>query len=490
MKKLIVLGILLLIKVFILIKGYLTYKGVRDGKNDIFYMASIYLHKQWIIHWPFQRKESTLSTDVRETLRLLHPGEYVEAIKTEYFVGKIRLVFIILLSGNILAFAVCLSGITNNELLEGNIIERNTYDQPDKKTTVHVESEGLPFEEDIEITIESMIYTEEEINNLYEKAVNILPSVIFSEGDTCDSVRNDLNLATNIEGYPFSMAWSSSNCDYLDAGGRIVTEDIPEEGIPITLNCTFKYGDWKNDFQFLVMIYPPIFTEEEIWKKAVSEGISLAKEETKYSRNLVLPKVADDTDLIWTEKKDDSSIALFALFAMSSGVLFFAKDYDLLKKKQERRKEIEEDYCAIVSKLTLFMAAGMTSKSAFQKIVDEYKRNRRNHSKRYVYEEMILACNEMSNGVSEAKAYERFAIRCGSGTYTRLVGLLCQNIKKGNAKLLSEMKEESFRAQTERQNNIRKKGEEAGTKLLVPMMMMLGIVLIIIMAPAFISFSV
>jgi len=231
MKKLIVLGILLLIKVFILIKGYLTYKGVRDGKNDIFYMASIYLHKQWIIHWPFQRKESTLSTDVRETLRLLHPGEYVEAIKTEYFVGKIRLVFIILLSGNILAFAVCLSGITNNELLEGNIIERNTYDQPDKKTTVHVESEGLPFEEDIEITIESMIYTEEEINNLYEKAVNILPSVIFSEGDTCDSVRNDLNLATNIEGYPFSMAWSSSNCDYLDAGGRIVTEDIPEEGI-------------------------------------------------------------------------------------------------------------------------------------------------------------------------------------------------------------------------------------------------------------------
>ena len=43
------------------------------------------------------------------------------------------------------------------------------------------------------------------------------------------------------------------------------------------------------------------------------------------------------------------------------------------------------------------------------------------------------------------------------------------------------MRTEAYRAQTERQNSIRKKGEEAGTKLLLPMTIMLGIVMVLIM---------
>ena len=72
--------------------------------------------------------------------------------------------------------------------------------------------------------------------------------------------------------------------------------------------------------------------------------------------------------------------------------------------------------------------------------------------------------------------------------YTRLCSLLTQNIRKGNSELLLILKEEALKATTERLDQARKKGEQAGTKLLIPMMMMLAVVMILIMIPAYRSF--
>ena len=47
---------------------------------------------------------------------------------------------------------------------------------------------------------------------------------------------------------------------------------------------------------------------------------------------------------------------------------------------------------------------------------------------------------------------------------------------------------EATEAFEERKNRAKELGEEAGTKLLFPMLMMLLVVLIIVMVPAFISF--
>ena len=51
-------------------------------------------------------------------------------------------------------------------------------------------------------------------------------------------------------------------------------------------------------------------------------------------------------------------------------------------------------------------------------------------------------------------------------------------------------RQEAGNAFEERKNMARRLGEEAGTKLLLPMMMMLGIVMMLIIIPAYFSFSV
>jgi hypothetical protein len=116
------------------------------------------------------------------------------------------------------------------------------------------------------------------------------------------------------------------------------------------------------------------------------------------------------------------------------------------------------------------------------------KRGRRENG-RYLGEEILLVCNELDSGVAEAEAYMHFGRRCRSRQYTKLCSLLVQNLRRGNDTLLDVLQEEAQNAFEERKNLARELGEEAGTKLLFPMMIMLGITMLIIIVPAYFSFA-
>ena len=100
---------------------------------------------------------------------------------------------------------------------------------------------------------------------------------------------------------------------------------------------------------------------------------------------------------------------------------------------------------------------------------------------------MINKCVSLSlrSGISEGLAYEHFGKRAGLQEYIRLSALLAQNLKRGNSTLLERLREEAEKSGQERLQESKKMGEEAGTKLLVPMVLMLAVVMAVIMIPAF-----
>jgi hypothetical protein len=107
--------------------------------------------------------------------------------------------------------------------------------------------------------------------------------------------------------------------------------------------------------------------------------------------------------------------------------------------------------------------------------------------KRYVYEEMLLTIREMSSGVPEASAYENFGRRCGLPMYIKLGSLLSQNLKKGSKGLTTLLEHEAVLSMDQHKMAVRKLGERASVKMLLPMVLMFGVVLIILMVPAFLS---
>ena len=76
-------------------------------------------------------------------------------------------------------------------------------------------------------------------------------------------------------------------------------------------------------------------------------------------------------------------------------------------------------------------------------------------------------------------------MNCEERSCRRLGFLLSVNLRKGNRQLLSCLEEEIRDTRQELQKKIRKKGEEASTKLLFPMILYLIIVMILVIYPAY-----
>ena len=128
----------------------------------------------------------------------------------------------------------------------------------------------------------------------------------------------------------------------------------------------------------------------------------------------------------------------------------------------------------------------MTIRGAFQKMAGDYTEKRKEGGALSpAYEELLYTCRELYSGASEGAAYEHFGRRTGLQEYIRLCTLLTQNLKRGNSMLLERLREEADRAAEQRLQQSRKLGEEAGTKLLIPMVMMLAVIMVMIMLPAF-----
>ena len=132
----------------------------------------------------------------------------------------------------------------------------------------------------------------------------------------------------------------------------------------------------------------------------------------------------------------------------------------------------------------------MTVKNAWTKMVQNYERNKSKTGERIAYAEMCETYHAMQSGVPEAEAYEQFGSRCRVAPYRKLGALLSQNLRKGTKGLMTILLMESIQANEERKSRMKQKAEEAGTKLLIPMFAMLGVVLIMIMIPAFMSMQI
>lgn len=143
------------------------------------------------------------------------------------------------------------------------------------------------------------------------------------------------------------------------------------------------------------------------------------------------------------------------------------------------------DYPDVLHQFTLLIGAGMTVKAAWGMIVNNQK-----SSERFVFEEMRVTYNEMKSGIPEQECYERFGNRCCLPAYLKFAAMLSQNLKKGTKGIDTLLRTEAAIAFEERKRNAKQQGEEAGTKLLMPMFLMLGIVLLMVVVPAFFSLNV
>ena len=287
------------------------------------------------------------------------------------------------------------------------------------------------------------------------------------------------------------MEWELDSYEVLNLDGSIRKDKVTEEGTIVGLRGRLQCEGQESVYEAYVRVLPEILSPMQQWQEALMAALQGLQAETRLAERKELPKAVDGVSVSWKEKGSSTAVLVPVLTLICLTLLYTAKDQELKKQVQEREWELRRDYAQMVSKLVLLMGAGSAVRTAWETMVRDYERKREaGGGRRYVYEEMALACRELQNGVSEGRAYENFGLRCRLPCYLKLSALLEQNLKKGNKGLTQMLQAEVNEAFEQRKELAREQGEKASTRLLFPMVLMLAVVMLLVLIPAGMSMQV
>lgn len=368
-------------------------------------------------------------------------------------------------------------------------VERNPAGGGKRTEELIVEVEGALDERPMEIEVEERRYQAEEIKQVFEKSIGQLDTLILGDNQSLDHVDHSLNLLSAIPGTGVAVEWEMSRPDLLLPTGEIRTENLAPDGEPIELRAYLKYDEEQAMCVIDAVLYQPALSPEDSLIEAIKSRVKETNKSTIENEKLLLPTVLDGKQIIWKQSSNRSSLAVLLLGLAVSVYLVMEEKQRKRKEEKEKKEQMLRDYPEILGKLVLLMGAGMPVAKAWSRMVHSYQEEKSKKSTRYAYEEMTHTYHEQQSKMGEGESYERFGRRCNLPEYVKLGAMLSQNLRKGIGELARVLTLESANAFAARKLQAKRKGEEAGTKLLLPMFLMLAVVLIIIIIPAFLSFQ-
>ena len=342
----------------------------------------------------------------------------------------------------------------------------------------------------IEIPVRERRYTDKEAEDLFDQLEAQLPAQILSENDSFNAIRQNLNLKTRLDTFGLTVRWETSDPELIDSFGTVYNKDIPEAGKEILILAMVSDGIHQQTYQYKGKVYPPVMTLEEKKKAAFQKWADDLDTKQQTDTSLILPDVFEGQKLKYSKPKEGSYGILPVLGLVLAVLLQVRTQVEKQKKIRLREQQLLMDYSEVVSKLVVYIGAGYTVRGAWERIAAGYRESLKNGRRvmRPAYEEMVHTASQLKSGLSESRAYNEFGRRCSLQPYIKLAALLEQNQKNGGRQLRNALDIEMASAFEQRKNAARKLGEEAGTKLLLPLLLMLFVVMTMIVVPAFLAF--
>ena len=479
------LVILVLVVAFLKTRGYQQdYVRELDKKKHplkaIYPLALYLLLETPIGGWMEQQQEE------REILGRLELWEDEQTLQIMFWCKRLAIAIALVAGGAFLT--ICMVGAEKGTsvLQQGKYLQRQQAGQGSTETSVVISSEGKE-EEKITVTVPEQSYTEVQLQEKMEQAKAYVTANYLGENESEEAVSKSLNFMTVVPDSAITVSWYSWDEELIKSDGSIGSYYLEQPSV-CALTATLAYGETTEKLEFEVLVLPQKEISQEVWKEAVEEAMVEAGTTDPTKEQMALPDQVLGQPVHYKEpEKKQYPVALLGAICLAV-VLWICFGSDLKKKLALHDTQMLLDYPELVNKFTLLLGAGMTVSGAWERIATEYEQGKKQGKPmRYAYEEWCRTQREMENGVSEMQALEYFGQRIRLMPYLKFSTLLSQNLRKGSKGLLALLEYEAVDAFESRKQLTRKLSEEAGTKLLAPMMLMLILVMIIIIVPAFMS---
>lgn len=428
--------------------------------------------------WKEYLDDAMAKGQVSRDLYQLHPGEDVTQILTLYYRKKKKTAFLIAAVGLGMSLLVYIKGSMDSSFSEMGSIERSSRREGEALSLTAIVGEAKI--DGLTVQIAERNLTKAEAAALYEEFASALLQEVLGENTSFTQVCYPLELSESITGYPFTVEWTSSDYRYCREDGSITYETGFENQ---TLTARILYRDFEETLLLPVTLCPVPKSEEEQLRQELQQLLTDKEATSRDDESFWLPMIYEGEAIIWQEEKENTAALLAVLTIITAALVYMFSDQDLHKQNVKRREQLRKEYPFLLMKLTLYMEAGLTLRGSFTKVAENYRRN--NKREHPICKELTIACNELSSGMAEGAVYEQLGRRLDMQEYMRMSMLLSQNLRKGSSELRKRLGQEAQNAVTDNLQYHKKKGEEAQTKLLFPMMGLLLMVMMLVMIPAF-----
>lgn len=451
-----------------------------DKKDNPF--RFMYGMSGWIIDFINKRIYRISYEKIDKRIEKIKAGNYRKTDGYIYTVSRISISIIAFIIIIIFGELICLNNAFSKS---GNVksIFRKNYGDGEKVYKLEARFKD-GYRQDVEIRLPERVNSYDDANNIFEDCYDTVINSMLNGNESIDNITGDINLIYGLDNN-ITVDWNLNNTSYIDYGGKINWDSIDNvDKVSVDIEVTLSLDTYSKTYEISLILNKSGRKKNEIVNESIEKYID------NYSgtdKEVKLMDKINGEEVSFVEKKNKSSLVYIFIGGVMALIIYIVKSKELQDVEEKRKKQLEIDYVTIVNKITILHSAGMTILSAWDKVISDYERNKSISGMRYAYEEMKICRQKMKNGYSECQAYLEYGRRCGLHSYIKFGNLLEQNIRKGTRGLTEILEYEVNDAYEERKVLAKKKGEEAGTKLLLPMGIMLVISMAVIVIPAFLS---
>lgn len=338
---------------------------------------------------------------------------------------------------------------------------------------------------EIEILIAPREYTQEEVEVLHEEVKEKLDGILLGSNTGFEEIQQSLCFP-KIVLEMFPVDWSTDALWLVDSKGQVHNESL-SEARRVTVWATIYYGEEFRRYEKIITVIPKVYTPEEQSLMEAEEKLKYWETVTRTESEPDFPEEVDGKRVRISTKDRWAPVGFLLMLSVLLPVLVYRFYFEKLEERRKQRiAEAGKRYTEFVTKLSIMIVAGIPIRQAWERLWKDYKKARGEH---YVLtEELYVACQEMNCGTPETVAYEAFGDRVGVAAYRRMAAVLAQNATKGMQNIRQVLLQEAKEVMAEERTEIKIRGEQLGTKLLLPMMGYLILIFVVLLVPAFAMF--
>ena len=397
--------------------------------------------------------------------------------------NRTRILIISVVAGVLLLIAILKS--SNGRFVTE--ITRPSYQEADTSRELLLsDEEGNQFT--LEIPVAAQALSQEQLQGAFDETFEAVCATLPGKNPSLAEITEDLVFDSGPGDYGMKADYTLADYSIISPGGEVDNSKLSEP-TELEIQVILTYEKYSQSYVVAVTVLPRTASEEEILIEKILEAVE--SQESDGNDTLVLPSEIDGKKLTYYEETGERSALLLTALVLAVTLYYYFRLVLPQKRSEKRKEDLRRDYAEIVSTLALLVGSGMSTRNALTRMASDYlekkKKRRVKGADHPAYEELAALVRRLDTGVPEEQAYREYGKSCGLHGYIRISGLLAQSLRKGNAELTAELSEESVSAFEERKTMAIRAGERASTRLVFPMIMMLAIVFIIIIVPAFAS---